>query len=64
MADLQEYIKKRSDKELRGIINSYCLGTISLSADIVLEICNTLAQRDPHLPNPCALFFSLCRMYS
>ena len=63
MASVQEYLARRSDDELRGMIRSYCLGVADLTPDTVLMICNTLAQRDPQLPDPYELFLSLCRMY-
>lgn len=64
MASIQEYLERRSDDELRGMLHAYCLGVNDLTADVVLAICNTLALRDPELPNPHDLFLSLCRMYS
>lgn len=46
------------------MLRSYCLGAVALTSDTVLLICSTLAKRDPELPDPYELWFSLCRMYS
>jgi len=64
MASVQEYLERKSDEELRGMLHSYCMGVSDLTVDTVLLICNTLALRDSQLPDPYALFLSLCRMYS
>ena len=64
MGSLQDYLDRRSDDELRGMIRSYCMGVADLTSDAVLLICNTLAKRDAQLPDPYALFLSLCRMYT
>lgn len=63
MASMQEYLERRSDEELRGMLHSYCMGLADISPDAVLRICQTLANRNPELPDPYALFLSLCRMY-
>ena len=64
MATVQEYLERKTDEELRGMIRSYCLGVSDLPVDTVLVICKILALRDPQLPDPYSLFLSLCRMYS
>lgn len=64
MASEREYLEKKTDAALRGILAGYCRGLHHISADTVLNICQVLAQRDPTLPDPYALFISLCRMYS
>ena len=64
MASVQEYLESKSDEELRVILRSYIMGTQDFPADVVLHICKVLAQRDETLPDPDALFLSLCRMYS
>ena len=64
MAGIQEYLDNRSDDELRGMLASYCRGAANLTPDSVLQICSTLAERDPELPDPYELWFSLCRMFT
>lgn len=64
MASLQEYLERKSDAELRGMIRSYCLGVSDLSSDSILHICHILSLRDQQLPDPYALFLRLCRMYA
>lgn len=63
MASLQEYLERRSDEELQGMMQSYCRGFADIPVDTVLRICHTLAQRNPELPDPYGLFLSLCRKY-
>lgn len=63
MASLQQYLEKMSDEELRGILRSYCNGTVDIALDGAFMICVILARRNPQLPNPKALFRSLCREY-
>lgn len=63
MSSLREYLNKKSDEELRGVLRTFCVGINDYSADAVLIICEVLAQRDPQLPDPKVLFLSLCRMY-
>lgn len=64
MASVQEYLERRNDEELRGMLRSYCMGLNDIPVDTILRICQILAGRDPRLPDPYALFLSLCRMYS
>ena len=64
MASVQEYLECKSDEELRIMLRTYIRGPQNYPADTVLYICKVLAQRDPELPDPDALFLSLCRMYS
>lgn len=63
MASLQEYLERRSDAELQGILQSYCRGIADIPLDSAFRICQVLAQRDPTLPDPHGLFLSLCRKY-
>ena len=64
MASLQDYLERKTDEELRGMLRSYCLGISDFPVDTALIICHILSLRDPQLPDPYALFLSLCRMYS
>ena len=63
MASVREYLEKKSDDDLRGMLHSYCMGLSDIPVDTVLLICDILAKHDPELPEPYALFLSLCRMY-
>ena len=64
MASVQEYLEKKTDEELRMLLRNYMMGMEDLPTDTVLCICRILAMRDETLPDPDALFLSLCRMYS
>lgn len=63
MATVREYLEKKSDEELRQVLREYCTGEVDIHTGAVLEICDILSSRDPDLPDPYALFQSLCRMY-
>lgn len=63
MASMQEYLERKTDEELRNMLRAYCMGRSDMTLDAVLYLCRLLAQRDETLPDPHALFLSLCRMY-
>ena len=63
MANLQEYLERRTTEELHGTLWAYTMGVAEIPVDSALQICAVLAQRNPELPNPYARFRNLCAEY-
>ena len=64
MHSLQAYLDKRTSDELRGMLLAYCEGYADFGVETAMQICITIADRDPKCCDPKAEFLRLCRMYT
>ena len=64
MHSLKEYLERRQDEELKGMLLAYCEGCGDFDAETALAICEILFQRLPGKPEPRAEFVHLCLRYT
>lgn len=63
MASIQDYLKIMSTHQLKAILREECEGRGDLPVEVVLAICDLLAERDPALPPASQILRQLCRGY-
>ena len=63
MSSLREYLEKMSTAQLKSLLQAYCEGYGTLTAESILEVCGILADRDPRKPDPKTEFLRVCRQY-
>ena len=63
MHSVRDYLKRRSDAELKGMLLSYCEGYGNFDAEIALLICDILYSRIPGAIDPREEFRRLCQSY-
>ena len=63
MASLKEYCEKLSTRQLQALLREECEGRGNMTVDVILLICEILAERIPTKPPVIDKIHELCRCY-
>ena len=63
MASVQDYLKMMSTSQLEALLREECAGNGALPLDVILEICDLLAQRNPDKPDLKMTVRKICAEY-
>ena len=63
MASVKEYCKKLSTSQLQALLREECAGRGDLPIEVILMICEILAERNPAKPPVMDKIYELCRSY-